>query len=242
MRFADGLAALGGAGPGAARGGARTHAREPRRAPDPAIGRGRAVLTSLPHPSGGAGGPADDLEHALARSGGLWLAGIVPTWDPGEEREGAPWRAFYGAEHRRRIPLPLYPFQRERYWVEPDGRPGERRAASGPAVPVKTPDVGRWFYAPSWRRLPAAAPVDAAGRKLLVSRSARPSKQTSRPRLATRTGLQPVLVGPGTAFATTPDGFTVRPGHTEDYEALLAALRDAGRLPQAAAHLWSAVP
>jgi acyl transferase domain-containing protein len=29
------------------------------------------------------------------------------------------WRAFYDGERRRRISLPTYPFQRQRYWIEP---------------------------------------------------------------------------------------------------------------------------
>jgi len=46
------------------------------------------------------------LLHALGR---LWLAGTEINWT-----------AFWGQEHRRRVPLPSYPFERQRYyWVEP---------------------------------------------------------------------------------------------------------------------------
>jgi acyl transferase domain-containing protein/thioesterase domain-containing protein len=40
--------------------------------------------------------------------GSLWLNGASVDWD-----------AFYANEFRRRIPLPTYPFERQRYWVDP---------------------------------------------------------------------------------------------------------------------------
>jgi phthiocerol/phenolphthiocerol synthesis type-I polyketide synthase E len=43
--------------------------------------------------------------------GKLWLAGARIDW-----------AAFYAAEKRRRLPLPGYAFERERYWVEPQRR------------------------------------------------------------------------------------------------------------------------
>ena len=40
--------------------------------------------------------------------GSLWQNGVSIDWD-----------AFYAQEERRRIPLPTYPFERQRYWVDP---------------------------------------------------------------------------------------------------------------------------
>ena len=40
--------------------------------------------------------------------GSLWQNGVSLDWD-----------AFYAHEKRRRIPLPGYPFERQRYWVDP---------------------------------------------------------------------------------------------------------------------------
>ena len=40
--------------------------------------------------------------------GSLWQNGITIDWD-----------AFYAHEDRRRIPLPTYPFERQRFWVDP---------------------------------------------------------------------------------------------------------------------------
>ena len=40
--------------------------------------------------------------------GSLWQNGVSIDWD-----------AFYAIEDRRRIPLPTYPFERQRFWVDP---------------------------------------------------------------------------------------------------------------------------
>ncbi|HSK75059.1 MAG TPA: amino acid adenylation domain-containing protein [Thermoanaerobaculia bacterium] len=69
----------------------------------PAAGRGRTALPSLPH----AHERQDDAAFALGTLGRLWLAGVAI--DP-----AGLWRE----ERRHRLELPLYPFERRRFWVE----------------------------------------------------------------------------------------------------------------------------
>jgi acyl transferase domain-containing protein len=52
--------------------------------------------------------PEPSLQTAFKALGQVWSAGIIPDWD-----------SFYAAEIRHRIPLPGYPFERVRHWVEP---------------------------------------------------------------------------------------------------------------------------
>lgn len=54
--------------------------------------------------------PDDNQEWAsmLFALGSLWLNGASVDWD-----------AFYANEDRRHIPLPTYPFERRKYWVDP---------------------------------------------------------------------------------------------------------------------------
>jgi acyl transferase domain-containing protein len=47
--------------------------------------------------------------HTLAK---LWLLGGRPDW-----------QAFHTGERRRRVPLPTYPFERRRYWLDASGVP-----------------------------------------------------------------------------------------------------------------------
>ncbi|MEV0681651.1 type I polyketide synthase [Actinosynnema sp. NPDC050436] len=82
---------------------------------------GTAVVTSLPGRS--AGGPAG----ALA---GLWAAGVDVDWD-----------AYHRGARRRRIPLPTYPFERERHWVNGGHLPTADRPEPTP-VRAPVPEAG----------------------------------------------------------------------------------------------------
>lgn len=100
---------------------ARQH---PRSAPE------RVILSSLP-PASEAG---QDLPVLLATFGRLWLAGVEPDWS-----------AFSSGERRRRIPLPTYPFERRRHWIEPVP------SAERPRREEWKREVGDWFHLPSWK-------------------------------------------------------------------------------------------
>ncbi|HVE85863.1 MAG TPA: type I polyketide synthase, partial [Myxococcales bacterium] len=52
--------------------------------------------------------PGSDLEVLRGALGRLWASGAQVDW-----------KGFQGRERRRRVPLPTYPFERQRYWVEP---------------------------------------------------------------------------------------------------------------------------
>lgn len=124
VRFADGVAALvnGGArvlievGPGSTLAGlARQH---------PATGAaGAAVIATL----GRAKETNSDLAAALAALGEAWTAGAKIDWRGG----------FYRRERRRIVPLPTYPFERKRYWIEPASY---SRAETRSAAAVATSD------------------------------------------------------------------------------------------------------
>ena len=56
--------------------------------------------------------PGSEREFILTSLGKLWLAGVKPDWN-----------GFYANEKRKRTPLPTYPFERKRHWVEPVQEP-----------------------------------------------------------------------------------------------------------------------
>ncbi|MBL1097387.1 type I polyketide synthase [Streptomyces coffeae] len=68
-------------------------------------------------PSPGAAAP---LRHTL-------LYALGRAWTQGAEVE---WPVWYGTEHRR-VPLPTYPYQRSRHWVEPEHTSGRESAGDG---------------------------------------------------------------------------------------------------------------
>jgi amino acid adenylation domain-containing protein len=66
-------------------------------------GAERVALPSLPNEHD----PQPDEAFLLGTLGKLWLAGVEVNW-----------AGFYAHERRRRVRLPLYPFERTRYWIE----------------------------------------------------------------------------------------------------------------------------
>jgi len=80
----------------------------------------RVTLASLPHSSDSQ----TDRAFILHTLGSLWLAGIEPDWN-----------GVHRHELRSRIPLPTYPFERQRYWITPSRRP--QRSAPESAIAVQ---------------------------------------------------------------------------------------------------------
>lgn len=76
----------------------------------PAKSMGHIVAPSVRHP----GDKTPDRAFLLRSIGRLWLSGLFIEWP-----------AFYREQNRRRVPLPGYPFERKRYWVEPKSWPRE---------------------------------------------------------------------------------------------------------------------
>ncbi|WON74760.1 type I polyketide synthase [Nitrosospira sp. Is2] len=193
------------------------------------------VLSSLPHPAKAQLAPS----HFYLCLGKLWLSGVPIDWD-----------AFYADERRHRVPLPTYPFERQSYWVKPEGRSNEVRnkasSQDGLHGDGRTEPDARslddWFYAPSWRRESDAMPVRA-----LTDRTGCVAIFTDEQHLGSgmithlsTDGIEPVVISPGATFRReNKDHFTVRPGQREDYDLLLRAMRDDGRTIGHIFHLWS---
>ncbi len=87
---------------------------------------GRVILPSLPHPQAGV----SDEEAVQRCLGRLWLEGVQPDW-----------RRYYAGEHRRRVSLPTYPFERERFWPSSPAADTEGRAAPVPGAWGGAPGV-----------------------------------------------------------------------------------------------------
>lgn len=81
----------------------------------------------------------DDRTALLEAAGKLWIAGV--PLEP---------QALFVREERRRVPLPTYPFESVRHWVEPDV----------PSISVSARRRGQrkslddWFLVPTWSRVP----------------------------------------------------------------------------------------
>ena len=76
-------------------------------------------------------GDLGELPDSIRREDGK-LADMAQLWVSGGEVD---WRLIGPTQNRKRIPLPTYPFARERYWIrESDGRTHTAASASHPLV------------------------------------------------------------------------------------------------------------
>jgi acyl transferase domain-containing protein len=180
------------------------------------------IAASLSHPARGGG----DEAALLSAVGQIWCAGADIDWE-----------AFHSGRPRRRIPLPSYPFERQRHWIEP----GEGlEPAARPEAPAKEPHISRWFHVPGWKRsILRGKPEGAEPSWLLFHDRSRLASALAE--LAASRGASVTAVHPGGSFRREEeDRFSIDPRRREDYELLLRELRESGRLPSRIAHCWCA--
>ena len=100
-------------------------------------------LIQVPHietiPAGGIFSPAS-MQQTL---GQLWLAGTAVSW-----------QAVHENKSRRRVVLPTYPFEREKYWIEPRTLAEQQETKSV----QKNQDISQWGYMQSWQKMPGLPP------------------------------------------------------------------------------------
>jgi len=198
---------------------ARQHTSKPSR---------QVILSSLRHPHE----PHSDVAFLLNAIGRLWLAGAQVDW-----------QHLYASEQRRRVALPTYPFESQRYWIEAPAQtrnghsPPPASAASNKREPVN------WFYLHSWKRSlrSLSIPKRESTPHLVFSDGYGFGDQVARQLRAA--GHPVVTVEVGQQFASLgADVYTIDPTQPEDYRALLRDLRRVDKLPRKIVHLWSIGP
>lgn len=164
----------------------------------------------------------------LKTVGRLWVAGVKIDW-----------AEFYHHEDRHRLPLPTYPFEWQRYWLEAN------KAVILPTTTVDTAnkktDIGDWFYQPVWKQTPAwhlpeTQNLTTEENIWLLFLDA----QACGDRLAKRleeAGCTVIKVLRGTQFGQQDKNtYTLCPNEPDDYHQLLTTLP---AFPTHIVHLWS---
>ncbi|NJM65768.1 MAG: SDR family NAD(P)-dependent oxidoreductase [Acaryochloris sp. RU_4_1] len=179
-------------------------------------------LSSLPHPRD----PQPDTAYLLQTLGQLWLQGVPIQW------------SAYSEPKRRRIPLPTYPFERQKYWIDPPAT--DRSEPEGSSL--KKPDIADWFYVPTWKQVPLLAgslPLKAQSGRWLVFLDDADLGQSFVQQLS-RDNQEVITVGVGEQFEQRGDRtYLLNPQQPEDYNTLLKILVKNGQMPTAIAHFWS---
>ncbi|MFB9905610.1 type I polyketide synthase [Allokutzneria oryzae] len=199
---------------------ARIHWRETRTGTPPTI------VPSMRHRADSR----TDSDLLLRAVGTVWSSGVEPDWE-----------AFWAGENRKRLPLPGYPYERVRAWVEPDpARPPLDGMWDIAITPASAPAEESPLALPTW----AEHPLDQAhtgitpGEAWLVFTSGARVIDLVLDDLR-QAGAKVVRVEPGEDYARrAPGQYTVRPGHHEDYDRLLTDLAAADLAPRRIAHAW----
>ncbi|MEW2520833.1 type I polyketide synthase [Actinacidiphila alni] len=197
--------------------------------------------------------PADlVLTEAVSR---LWLTGVDLDWAAYNGR--SPRTAdVHGDTAPGRVPLPTYPFQRQRYWIEQTPLIGAKKApqavtASGaPGVPATFEDIDRvpklpeeqWVWQPVWRQtaVPATAGKQPASWLVYADGSEADAVLDELVRTAAAEEATVSVVRPGAGWSVDPaTGYTVRPGSAGDAQAVLRDLKQRGLALERVVHLWT---
>ncbi|MEH1934482.1 MAG: SDR family oxidoreductase [Nostoc sp.] len=187
------------------------------------------VLTSIRHPQE----QQSDVAFLLNTLGRLWLCGVQVDWS-----------GFYANEQRYRIPLPTYPFERQRYWISPQPRDVRAQVSLS-----KKPDIADWFYLPFWKQ---SAPPGLLGKEdlaeqkfctlVFIDECGLGSQMIKR---LEQQGQDAIAIQIGSKFSKLsecPRLYTLNPRQSNDYDALINELIAQNKIPKTIIHLWSVTP
>jgi amino acid adenylation domain-containing protein len=188
---------------------------------------GNMVLDLLRHPQE----DISDNRYWLTQVGQLWLFG-----------KKIDWMALHAGDRRRRLPMPTYPFEEKRYWIEGNLSLMGKKVLTGTSAPVKKAAVSEWFYIPSWKRahlLQRRVSELAAGSGWLVfsngsSLSLKLVEELQKLKQAV------VVVNKGREFLKLNEAeFVIEPGNRDHYDALIGAVGAAGLSLRHVVSLWN---
>ncbi|MBL3648685.1 type I polyketide synthase [Bacillus sp. RHFS10] len=175
--------------------------------------------------------PADDHAYFLKKLGQIWVCGYEIDWN-----------RYSGDKPKRLVPLPPYPFERKRYWIE--AADNAATAIASADEPNKKEQMDQWFYLPSWERKIKSANVrkqeqPAESGKTLVFHEGTAFGDLLVQSIR-RHGREAAVVTRGRQFEKVSSGlYIINPADSTHYERLFFSLASDGLLPNRIMHLWS---
>ncbi len=166
-------------------------------------------------------------------------AAVARLWASGES---VSWSLLRQSSRPRRVPLPTYPFERQRYWIDP---PRKNAISDAPATtPEKRERIDDWFYRPAWT--PTEAPradADRADHSYLIFLDAAGLGSEIARHLRAR-GSRVATVREGDAFYRLADGdYALAPElGREGFDQLIVDLAGCGPMPDRIIHAWMVTP
>lgn len=183
------------------------------------------VINTLPH----ADDDADDRLHFLSAIGRAWATGIEVDIS----------RSWKGRDPRR-VQLPTYAFQHQRYFIE---RVVDSSApiASDDAPLLRQEDMSDWGYRPVWKQVPCGVAIDASMEPrswlIFIDDTGLGERLVDRLRSS---GHYVVTVTAGDGFSRIDaSSYSLCPEEGRGgYDALFTSLSEDGEVPVNIVHMW----
>lgn len=187
-------------------------------------GAAAKVFQSLPHPRESASA----LRCALQTLGQLWVRGAEVDWPK-----------LHAPGSVGRVPLPTYPFERQKFWIEPDRT---SPAVAPAAAPVPQTNTNLHYYRRVWKPAPLPAAPEQEPGCCIVFRDSLGLGDRVAAQLR-GDNHEVILVEAGPAYREIRRSrYVIRPAVREDYEAMIAQVIKYGLSPRKVVHLWSVIP
>jgi amino acid adenylation domain-containing protein/FkbM family methyltransferase len=160
--------------------------------------------------------------------GRLWLGGVEVDFS-----------ALYTGVRRLRVPLPTYPFDKRKYWIEPGHNIENKLNTAHEEKTLPRLEIQDWFSVPTWKRT-VSSHIQWDGKwrwMVFTDESGLGSELVD---LLKQKDQEVILVKKGEAFSIDQqDNYTLKPDKLEDYSRLISVLRESEKLPDNIIHLWS---
>ncbi|PZU94493.1 MAG: beta-ketoacyl synthase [Pseudanabaena sp.] len=182
------------------------------------------VINSVRHPQE----QSSDFTHLSNTLGQLWLGGISVDWS-----------AFYSYLWRHRLPLPTYPFERQRFWIS---APSQANTTTTSAITEQRLSFDSWFYTPVWK---SAIPNSPKSKKLeqgfwLVFLDESPWSDLLLQKLRqAQQNLIVVTSGDAEFTRSELNSYSINPNSASAYGSLLDDLMQSDRHPSRILHFWN---
>lgn len=185
------------------------------------------AFASLPHPRENVSA----LRCAMGTLGRVWTLGVEVNWSK-----------LHAADSVQRASLPTYPFERQKFWIEPDTIAPAALPVPEPAAPSadgESADQPVSLYRRAWKAAPLpTASATGQGPWLLFRDPFGVADEIARYLKAAKQAF--AVVEPGGSFRRLRHGrYALRPAVRADYDALVEALLESGGAPHKIVHLWS---
>jgi acyl transferase domain-containing protein/acyl carrier protein len=190
----------------------------------------QTVVSLIRHPKE----EVEDDTFLMQKFGQLWMNGVRIIWDH-----------FHNKEDRKRISLPVYAFDRQRFWI--DGIPQGRM----PNMAGKLNQLGKkekiedWFYLPHWETQELKEIRDTRqgktnGNWLIFTDQLGLGAELERIIARENPQNRTVTVSIGETFRKISEkDYSINPTEAHHYRELFKELRETENLPVTILHLWN---